>query len=291
FDFIKNKPINKISADDIDSWRESRRKDITFSTMKRTFTCLKACLNTALKHYKLIDKFELQTYTLKRKPNEKVNPPKLRFLLDDEESKLLKALENRDQELREKRARYVEWQSKRKHSKRHVELFSESDYPDHITPIVMLAYHTGFDLGDLFDLNWELHIDFENNQIQKVRNKTSHKQDNPQPVVVPMTSIVKEVLEQWGRQYGMAGRVFKSPKKGGRFDNITTAWTSIKTKAGLDNFRFKDFRHTFGSRLAIAGVDILVIRDLMGHTDVKTTQIYAHLCPKQKTDAVLAAFS
>ena len=254
------------------------------------YTYLKACINTALKHYKLIDRFELQTYTLKRKLNERVNPPKIRYLSKDEEARLLHALATRDDELRAMRTRYIEWQSKRNHRKRRQQPFADSDYPDHLTPIITLAYHTGFDIGDIFDLDWE-HVDFPNNQIRKVRNKTKHKADNPQPVVVPMSPKVKTLLQQWGTQHGMTGRVFRSPRTGGRLDNINKAWRAVSKKADLKDFRLKDLRHTFASWLAINGIDIMQIRDLLGHSDVKTTQIYAHLCPRQKERAVMAVFS
>ncbi len=290
FEFLKDKPIDQIDSHDIEQWRTSRGKDVTFARIKRIYTYLKACINTAVKHYKLIDRFELQNYSLKRKITEKVNPPKIRYLAREEEKRLLSALEERDKELREKRARYVEWQSGRNHKKRRLEPYSDQDYPDHVTPIVVLAYHTGFDLGDIFDLHWE-HVDFAQNQIRKIRNKTSHKADNPQPVVVPMSPTVKNILEQWGRQHGTSGRVFKSPKTGGRLDNISKAWRSVLKQAELDDFRFKDLRHTFGSWLAIDGVSILQIRDLMGHTDVKTTQIYAHLCPAKKEQSIMDVFS
>lgn len=290
FDFLKDKPIDEIDSHDIEHWRASRSEEITFARIKRIYTYLKACINCAVKHYKLIDRFELQNYSLKRKITEKVNPPKIRYLLREEEARLLSALEDRDQELRKRRASYVDWQSKRNHKKKRLEAYSDQDYPDHVTPIVVLAYHTGFDLGDIFDLHWE-HIDFDNVQIRKVRNKTSHKADNPQPVVVPMSPTVKDILEQWGRQHGTSGRVFKSPKTGGRLDNISTAWRSVLEQAELKDFRFKDLRHTFGSWLAIEGVNILQIRDLMGHTDVKTTQVYAHLCPAQKEQSIAGVFS
>ena len=290
FESLKDKPIDQIDSHDIKQWRTSRSGDITFARIKQIYTYLKACINSAVKHYKLIDRFELQNYSLKRKIGEKVNPPKIRYLSKAEESQLLSALKERDQELREKRARYVEWQSRRNHNKKRLEIYSDQDYPDHVTPIIVLAYHTGFDIGDIFDLHWE-HIDFANNEIRKIRNKTSHKVDNPQPVVVPMSPTVKNILEQWGRQHGTTGRVFKSPKTGGRLDNISKAWRSILKQAELDDFRFKDLRHTFGSWLAIDGVNILQIRDLMGHTDVKTTQIYAHLCPAKKEQSIMDVFS
>ncbi len=290
FVFIKGKPINDINAGDIDQWRSLRCEDITYARIKRIYTYLKSCINTALKHYKLIQSFELQSYTLKRRINEKVNPPKVRYLSADEEISLLKALGSRDKSLREARARYVQWQSKRNHGKKHQEPFADSDYPDHVTPIVIIAYHTGFDLGDIFDLYWE-HIDFPNNQIRKIRNKTGHKQDNPQPVIIPMSPKVRSIFEQWGKQLGMSGRIFRSPRTGGRLNNISKAWKSVLKEAGVSNFRFKDLRHTFGSWLAISGTDLLEIRDLMGHKDIKTTQIYAHLCPKKKAQTVMRVFS
>jgi site-specific recombinase XerD len=45
-------------------------------------------------------------------------------------------------------------------------------------------------------------------------------------------------------------------------------------------------RHTYASRLEMKGVDLLSIKTLMGHTDLKTTQIYAHLAPQHLRDVV-----
>lgn len=239
---------------------------------------------------RLVDYLEHILQAVERIQDYTEDPPKIRYLSKAEEGRLLQALQERDQALRERRARYVAWQSKRNHKKQHQEPFAEEEFPDHVTPIIILAYQTGFDLGDIFDLHWE-HIDFPNNQISKIRNKTSHKADNPQPVVVPMSPKVKNTLEQWGKQHGMRGRIFKSPITGGRLDNISKAWRSVLEAADLKDFRFKDLRHTFGSWLAIESVDILQIRDLMGHTDVKTTQVYAHLCPDRKEQSVLNVFS
>ncbi len=291
FEFIQNKQIDLINGTDIDQWRDSRKTKITFSRMQRIFSNLKSCLNTAVKHYKLIDRFELQTYTLKRKRSEKVNDPKIRYLTKDEEKRLLAALAERDQQLRDKRNRYVEWHAARNSKKKKQQPFGPDDYPDYITPIVILAYQTGFDEGDIFDLDWQKNIDFQHSQIRKVRNKTMHNQQNPQPVIVPMSPKVKALLEQWGRQHGTKGRVFVSLKTGDRIDNINTAWRAIKAKAKLEDFRLKDFRHTFASWLAINATPLIVIRDLMGHTNIKTTEIYAHLCPTQKSTAILDVFN
>ena len=257
FAFIKHKRIDKIDSMDIEKWRDIRANDgITFETFKRIFTYLKACLNAAIKHYKLIESFNLQNYTLKKRMTDKVNPPKLRYLLKDEEERLLLSLSERDRDLRGKINRGVERKNK-KAKKKLYQPIKDHEFPDHITPITILAYHTGLDLGDLFDLDWELHIDFRANQIRKFRNKTIHKATNPKLVVIPMSKTVKEILTQWGRQHGKEGRVFKSPVTGGRLDNIKKAWEGVRKKAGLEDFRFKDFRHTFGSWLAIDGWSLI----------------------------------
>jgi len=290
FEFLADKPIDQISSIDIEIWRKDRRNEITFDRMKRIFTYLKACLNSAVKHYKLIDSYELQYYSLKRKPTEKVNEKFERFLLKKEEKRLRAALRKRDQELREKRSRYVKHQAARNSKRRELETFDINDFPDHITPIIIIAYQTGLDQGDIFDLDWQTHIFFDTNQIRKTRNKTKHKANNPIVVTIEMTPAVRSALEQWGEQHGMKGRIFKSPRTGGRIDNIDNAWKSVKTEAKIENFRIKDLRHTFGSWLAIAGVDLITIRDLMGHRNIETTEIYAHLRPDSKASAVQKVF-
>lgn len=65
----------------------------------------------------------------------------------------------------------------------------------------------------------------------------------------------------------------------GRKVNIHTlrsAFEDALAKAGVQDFRFPDLRHTFATRLAQTGVDPYTIQKLMGHTSFTTTQRYAH---------------
>lgn len=51
-------------------------------------------------------------------------------------------------------------------------------------------------------------------------------------------------------------------------------------------FRLYDLRHTFGSRSAMAGVDLPTLKELMGHSDISTTMRYVHPTPEHKQEAV-----
>ncbi len=57
-------------------------------------------------------------------------------------------------------------------------------------------------------------------------------------------------------------------------------------KAGLEDFRFYDLRHTFATRLVQAGIDIYKVGKLLGHKDIRMTQRYAHHYPENLRDGV-----
>ena len=59
-----------------------------------------------------------------------------------------------------------------------------------------------------------------------------------------------------------------------------------KTKSIDPKFHFHDLRHSFASNLVKKGVSLYVVSKLLGHKDIKTTQIYAHLNVDSLRDAV-----
>lgn len=140
----------------------------------------------------------------------------------------------------------------------------------HLHPIVLTAMQTGARRGEVLAMKWE-QVDFVNRAIKIIGTKNSTVR------VVPMTDEVYECLSRKPHHI-KSGLVFFNPQ-GEEFDNFKNSWVSARTRAGLEDFRFHDLRHTFASWLAINGVDILTIKELLGHKDIKMTLRYAHLSP------------
>jgi integrase len=60
------------------------------------------------------------------------------------------------------------------------------------------------------------------------------------------------------------------------YRSFCSAFELAGRKAGLENFTLHDLRHTFASRLVMAGVDFLTVKELMDHTDTTMTLRYTH---------------
>ena len=53
-------------------------------------------------------------------------------------------------------------------------------------------------------------------------------------------------------------------------------------RAGIEDFRFHDLRHTFASHYVMNGGDLLALKEILGHSDMKMVERYAHLASAHK---------
>lgn len=73
--------------------------------------------------------------------------------------------------------------------------------------------------------------------------------------------------------------IFPSEKTGRPSPSLFFPWSRIRKRARLEGVRLHDLRHSFASFLVNRGVSLYVVQGLLGHTNAKTTQRYAHLAP------------
>jgi integrase len=75
--------------------------------------------------------------------------------------------------------------------------------------------------------------------------------------------------------------VFCHPQTGGPLERSRLLKRYL-SEAGVREVRFHDLRHTFGTRVAAAGVALRTLQEWMGHRDFKTTLIYADYQPSER---------
>jgi integrase len=80
--------------------------------------------------------------------------------------------------------------------------------------------------------------------------------------------------------------VFENSNTGVHITDIKHGFKSACREAGINDLTFHDLRHTFGTRLADAGVDIVKIAELMGHQSILTTRRYTHATDEGKRSAI-----
>lgn len=273
FKYLYQKRLTDITRNDLDVYVASRRKEgRSAATIVRDLNNLRSVLRRAIDANYLRDNI----FRGWEKPKIEDNGV-TRYLDADEESRLRAALAERDDKTRRERITANDWRSQR--DMEPLPEFSEKDFPDHLTPMVLISLNTGLRYGELTGLEWSA-IDFPARNLT-VTGKTAKGAKTRH---IPLNAEALDVLTRW-RGKGRKGLVF-SNQDGNRIGTVKTAWSAILAEAKIEHFRWHDLRHTFASKLVQRGVNLAVVRDLLGHGDFALTLRYAHLEPKQKADAV-----
>lgn len=147
----------------------------------------------------------------------------------------------------------------------------------HLRPIVVVAIYTGMRKSEIMNLTWD-EVDLTNGVISINRTKTLVGRK------IWMNKTVKEILISLKMDNPKGKYVFGDGYE--LIGNFKTAWNAAIRRAGIAHIRFHDLRHTFGTRLAMKGVDIKTIMELMGHKTISTTLRYMHSSQGHKKEAV-----
>lgn len=152
----------------------------------------------------------------------------------------------------------------------------KSDNPmlRHIVPMLIL---TGARKREVLDARWA-DFDIERHQWRIPVTKTGKAR------YVPISDGAIKLLASIPRINGCPW-AFPNPKTGKPFVSIFYSWDSARKSAGLSDVRMHDLRHSFASFLVNAGRSIYEVQKILGHTQIKTTQRYAHLAQETLLDA------
>ena len=133
---------------------------------------------------------------------------------------------------------------------------------------IRLLMLTGCRHGEIVTLRWE-DVDLEAGDLRLRDAKTGARQVALSPAAVRVLSGIPRVADT---PWVIAGR-----KPGTRLANLNASWLVVRARAGLDDVRLHDLRHSFASRALALGESLTMIGKLLGHRKVQTTARYAHL--------------
>lgn len=150
--------------------------------------------------------------------------------------------------------------------------------PPYLRELILFAINTGLRCGDLLTLKWE-DVDIQEKRLSIIMGKTRR------PLDVPLNETAMEILA--AKQAVKHGPfVFYNPTTGDRFYDLKLGFKAIIKRAGLTGITWHTLRHTFASRLTRSGVDLVTVKELLGHATINTTMRYAHSNHEVKAQAV-----
>lgn len=134
--------------------------------------------------------------------------------------------------------------------------------------IIRLLALTGARRGEIERLTWP-EIDFERQIIALRDSKTGAK-------YIPLAPPALEILAKHPRLQS-SSFVFPAASGEGHYQGLMKIWLRVRKRAGLDDVRIHDLRHSFASVGASGGLGLPVIGKILGHASPATTARYAHL--------------
>ncbi len=142
---------------------------------------------------------------------------------------------------------------------------AEAEMPQAVAAFRLLLL-TGCRMSEIRDLRWA-HVTAD--EIALPDAKTGGR-------AVPLSPEARAVLASLPRAAGNPW-VFPGRFPGAHRTDLQRPWRIIRARAGLDDVRIHDLRHSFASRALALGESLTMIGKLLGHTQVQTTARYAHL--------------
>ena len=165
-------------------------------------------------------------------------------------------------------------------------LVALADRSSDVHDMALLSLHCGLRAGEIFSLKWQ-DVDLGRGVLSLLDTKSGKCR------AAIMTDAVKDMLAARQAVTILSGLVFPS-RTGERIVEMSNTFQLVADGMGLNNgvtdrrqkVVFHTCRHTFASWLVEQGVDLYVVRELMGHGSLSMTERYSHLSPDKLRRAV-----
>jgi len=167
----------------------------------------------------------------------------------------------------------------------------------HLRRIVECALNTGMRRGEMLNLKWSK---VRNGFIYLQKTKTNESRQ------IPINDDLAELFKEIGREtqlqseyvfpfrkgeHSLKGKNPAKRRKGPApapqaIESMKTSFKSALRRAGIEDFRFYDLRHSFASHMIMRGATIKEVQEILGHKNISMTMRYAHLSQEHKKKAV-----
>jgi len=257
-------PLRAVTLDMVNAWRgELLAAGESPGTVNKKSDLLKAAAIRA-RRVGLVGALPLETLQRVQDPGR----DSWRWLRNEEVTRLLDSLQNG-----------VEVEVKRSNGRNYLTRKGKNPY---LYQTTLFLLNTGARCGEMFSLTWR-DVDLEHGLISLYTSKHGVRGGKKRVRHVPMNDPLRELLEglqKSAKDKTPAALVFEHRV------SFKRDFQAAARRAGLGHVRAHDLRHTFASHLAIAGVPLNTIRELLGHSAMSMTLRYSHLCPSVTALAV-----
>lgn len=136
---------------------------------------------------------------------------------------------------------------------------------------------TGARKSEVLGATWEM-FDLDAGVWTKPSAHTKQRKEHRVPVSANAVTLLKRIKETATGPYVFPGQSGDKPLTDPKpLTDVKRSWAAVCKKAGITGARIHDLRHSFASLLASGGASLPMIGAMLGHTQVQTTQRYAHL--------------
>lgn len=154
--------------------------------------------------------------------------------------------------------------------------------PEWFKPVVKFACLTGLRASELFSLTWDK-VNLSQGYVTVEAKYSKNKETKRLPLHPKALEVLRELKakqETEGIDHGYVFTNSRGEPYSVEGQGYKRAFKTACKKAGIEDFRFHDLRHTFASYLVMSGVDLYTVQELMRHHSPRMTKRYAHLSPE-----------